>query len=477
MSEKKELNLKKEKTLKQRYIYLAIAAVILFAIKLIPAPEGLEQSAMTLMAIMVTVVFLWVTEPIPHALSALLLPILISFLNVAKFNDVFALTFGSNVFAFLMGIIALSIACRKSGLSKRIANYFMLVINKNANVVFFGVMFLSFFVSMWITDMAAVGIIIPVAIGVLAAMGAAPLKSNYARALTLGVSWGSVFGGMTTPAGVGSNIMAMNLLEKAGITVSFTQWMAICFPIGFIGLIAGYFVLKLVFPFEIKEIPIDRALVREEMKKDKMSFSQKWVMIVFAVMIVGFLTSGSTKLNINLISFTVIPLLLLPGVNVFKGWKDFESSMNWGAIFLAVAGVSLGSLAQEVGLSGYIANVAFAPIAKMPNVAQLFAVATVTDIVGLFLSSMTITASVSIPIVIAFAQSTGASVLAMVIAATCASSTVIVLVTQTPALILSYAEGYYTLRDCAKAGIIMTVVSAVIVAGVVSVAMMLGVFA
>ena len=103
-------------------------------------------------------------------------------------------------------------------------------------------------------------------------------------------------------------------------------------------------------------------------------------------------------------------------------------------------------------------------MAKLPGILQLGGVSILTDIGGLVLSSMNITATIFVPIVIDFAAQTGASVFAMALAATCASSTVIVLVTQTPTLVLTYAEGYYSIKECAKAGIIMTVLSAVVVA-------------
>ena len=465
---------KKEKSLQQRYLFLAIGLAVILLFRIMPVPASLQdaaasikggsaEGAFTLLGIMVGVVFLWITEPIPIAVSALLIPIFVALFQIDKFNGVFAATFGSNVFAFFMGILTLSVACRKSVLSKRLASYFGLVSSKRPGVVLFGIMLISFFISMWITDMAAVGILIPVAIGILTGIGVVPQQSNFGKSMMLGISWGSIFGGVTTPAGVGSNIIAMNFLSEAGAEVTFTQWLSICLPIGIIGLVVGFAVLMFLFRPEIKEVPFDKETLRKELKEEKWTVSQVWLLIVFAAVIVAFLTSDLTGLNINLIAFLCIPLLLLPEVSPFKGFKEYQSSLNWGAIILAVAGVSLGNYAQTTGLSTWIANFMFAPVEAMPKYLQIGSVALLTDVCGLFLSSMTITATILVPIVIAFAQQSGAGVLAMTIAATCASSTVIVLVTQTPTLTLTYAEGYYSIKDCAKAGIIMTVLSTIVV--------------
>lgn len=466
---------KKEKSLAYRYGFLALSLALIVIFRLLPVPASLDaicssieggsgKAAMTLLGILLGVVILWITEAIPLAVSSMFIPIFIGLYNIDKFNVVFKSTFGSNVFAFFMGILAISVATRKSGLAKKISAYFGMISSKKPQVVLLGVMAISFFISMWITDMAAVGIMIPIGVAVLTTAGAVRGESNFGKAVMLGISWGSVFGGITTPSGVSSNIIAMTFLGEAGVDVTFTQWLSICFPIGIIDLILGWLILLFVFKPEVKEIAFDRAEMKKMLAEEKWTKNQIWIVAVFVFMILAFLTSDKTGLNINLIAFMLIPLLMLPGLSAFADFNDFQKSLNWGAIILAVAGVSLGTYAQSTGLSAWIAQVMLAPVAKLPGILQLGGVSILTDIGGLVLSSMNITATIFVPIVIDFAAQTSASIFAMALAATCASSTVIVLVTQTPTLVLTYAEGYYSIKECAKAGIIMTVVSAIVVA-------------
>lgn len=466
---KKENSLNKEKPLKTRWIYIGIAFIILMSISNIPAPGTLPPEGMKLFAIVLTVVFLWVTEALPLPISALLLPMLIYVMGIAPFAAVWKDTTGSPVFAFLLGIMTISVAFRKVGLSKIIANYFLLLTSTNARLALLSIMSLSFFVSMWITDMAAVAIVLPVAIGIIGAVGAVPMKSNFAKCIMLGISWGSIFGGMATPAGVGSNIITLQLLNDiAGISISFTEWIKLALPISIVELIAGWLILLFVFKPEVNQLSIDKEGIKKEIgEMGKLNRTQLWTLFVFALVIVLFITSSRTDLDIRFISLMIVPLLMLPGVNVFKDFGELQRSINWGAIFLAVAGIALGNQASEVGLADWIAETVFTPVGSLPTFMQLGAIALITDFIGLVLSSMTITASVSVPIVISFAQSIGAPVWAYAAVACLASSTVVVLVTQTPALILGYAEGYYSIKDCAKAGIILTFVSALIIASLV----------
>lgn len=466
---------KKEKSLAFKYGFLAISLFIIVIFRFLPVPASLDEicksieggsgrNAMSLLGILLGVVLLWITEAIPLPVSSLLIPIFIGLYKIDKFNLVFKQTFGSNVFAFFMGILAISMACRKSGLAKRMAAYFGMLSSRKPSIVLLTVMSISFFISMWITDMAAVGIMIPIGIAVLSTVGIVKGQSNFGKQIMLGISWGSVFGGITTPSGVSSNIIAMSFLSEAGIDITFGHWLKICLPIGLIDLIIGWIILSTVFKSDVKDIAFDKNEAKRQLSEIKWTPQQIWVVVVFILMIIAFLTSSMTGLNINLIAFMVIPLLMLPGISPFKDFKDFQSSLNWGSIILAVGGVSLGVYAQSTGLSSWIAEVLLNPVSKLPGVLQIGGVSILTDLGGLVLSSMNITATIFVPIVIQFANQTGANVLAMALAATCASSTVIVLVTQTPTLVLTYAEGYYSIKDCAKAGIIMTFMSAIVVA-------------
>lgn len=458
------------KTTKQQYIHLLIALAILLIIMHLPAPAELEEGAksMKLLGIITSVVYLWITEALPHAASACLILILIPLLKVGKFGDILAGTFGTTTFAFFMGVFTLSAVCKKSGFSKRLGQLFMLYSSSNSRVLLLGSMIISFIFSMFITDMAAVAMILPVVIAILTAMNAIPRQSNYGKCLTLGVSWGAIYGGICTPAGVGSNIATMKLLsDLAGIEVSFIQWMRLCFPIGVIGLLVGFVILQICFKPEVNNIEFDKEQLRKELRDNPMTFGQKYALALFVIVVLAYLFSDKLGLGVALISFMIIPLAILPGVNIFSGWDDLQKSINWGAIILAVCGVIVGTLANDFGLAQWITGVVLKPLAALAGPMQIYTITLITDIVGILLSSMTITASVCVPLAITFAQTTGAPVWATAVAACCASSTVMVLVTQTPTLIISYAEGYYTLKDCAKAGIIMTFVSALIVTIVV----------
>src|SRR5262249_39589231 len=82
----------------------------------------------------------------------------------------------------------------------------------------------------------------------------------------------------------------------------------------------------------------------------------------------------------------------------------------------------------------------------------------------LLFSSNTVTASIIIPILIALATDLHLDPWATVAPAAFTSSLAFILVSEGPTTIIPYSSGYFSIRDLAKAGILMTVAAAACVA-------------
>jgi sodium-dependent dicarboxylate transporter 2/3/5 len=81
---------------------------------------------------------------------------------------------------------------------------------------------------------------------------------------------------------------------------------------------------------------------------------------------------------------------------------------------------------------------------------------------SLGLASFGTTASVNVPFVIAYAQQNGFPVLALTLSAAYASSVHCILVTQTPSISVPFAYGYFSFKDMAKIGILVTFLTAIL---------------
>ena len=67
-----------------------------------------------------------------------------------------------------------------------------------------------------------------------------PGKSNFGKAMMIGIPIASATGGIGTPAGSGLNILALSLLkDTANIEINFLQWTVIGFPMAMVLTIAA----------------------------------------------------------------------------------------------------------------------------------------------------------------------------------------------------------------------------------------------
>ena len=113
---------------------------------------------------------------------------------------------------------------------------------------------MSFFISMFIDDMAVVAMMIPLVLGLLKTVGAKPGSSNFGKAMMMAIIFGTVLGGICTPAGVSSNIIALAFLNKnANMHVSFLYWTVIATPICVVIAAITWWLILRIFPPEIKQ--------------------------------------------------------------------------------------------------------------------------------------------------------------------------------------------------------------------------------
>ena len=130
---------------------------------------------------------------------------------------------------------------------------------------------------------------------------------------------------------------------------------------------------------------------------------------------------------------------------------------------LVVGGFIVGIAASKSGLAAWAVQRVLHPMALLPVLLQPLVVTLLIAADSLGFSSFGTTASVNVPFIIAYAQQHGLPVLALTLTAGFASSIHFILVTQTPSLVLPFAYGYFSFKDLAKIGILVTLVSAVVI--------------
>jgi len=460
-----------------KLVILLVAITLLFAIYFLPTPAPLERAGNLIpltpqgkacLGIMAFAVTLWVTETIPFAATSLLVVLLIPAFGIANYRDVVRAGFGDPVITFFIGVLMLSAAFTLSGLGTRLTYHVLLRVGTRTDRVLLGVLVVGTLISMWITDMAVAAMLLPLGVGLLQDAGLRPGQSNFGRSLMIATAFGPLIGGIATPAGTAANIVAVGQLKQlAGADVSFARWMTLGVPASLLMIPFAWWILRWLFPPEIDRLPISTDALRNRLRElGPLRGAESRTLLVFAAVVACWLL---TPLPVEAVGLGGGVALFLPGMRVLT-WKEAEAHVEWGGLMMIVAGLSLGLAVYDSGAARWLAWVLLGQITSVPDVLRPFVIVLAVAALHLLFSSNTVAASIIIPILVALATDLRLDAWTTVAPAAFTSSLAFVLVSEGPTTIIPYSSGYFSIRDMAKAGVLMTIAAAACVAITQSVA-------
>lgn len=463
----------------KRWIYIAISFLALIIIKNVSFPasfltiNGAELTAegQEALAVLVMALLLWITEAIPFHFTGILAMALLAVFGVDSFANIVKTGFGNINVIFFIGVFILSAYINKSGLGKRLVNVCLSITGNNTKFILLGFIVTGVILSMWISNMAVAAMLMPLAKSLLDEEGVEPLKSNFGKALMMSVAWGSLIGGFGTPAGNGPNPLAIGFMkDMANVDVSFLDWMKYGVPISIALIPVAWGLLLLVFKPEMTHLKKTNEEIKKEFRNQpKLSRDEIVTLIIFVVTVLIWVFSSqlSKLLGIELpialpVAFTSM-VFFFPGVSTIK-YKEIEKAISWSSIILVLSGVSLGMVLYQTGVANWIALGLLGNIAGLSPIIMVFVVIMGVSIMNITLSSATVSASIVMPIVIELTMKIGVPTMGLAFPAALASSLAFILITSTPTNVIAYSAGYFSIKDFAKVGVLMTVLSCVIVA-------------
>ncbi len=310
-----------------------------------------------------------------------------------------------------------------------------------------------------------------------------PRKSNFGRAIMIAAAFGPLIGGIATPAGNGANLVAIAQLDQlAQMEVSFHLWMAYGVPAALFMIPICWKLLLWMFPPEVYRLPITEDEIRNRLEAlGPLKPAELRTLLVFTAVITTWLstpllaqwTGGVIAPPIEAVALAGGLAMFVPGMRVLS-WKDAEQDVNWGGIMLIVAGLSLGLVVFETGAARWLAWLLLGEITLVPALIQPFFIVLAVAALHLMFSSNTVTASIIMPILVALALDLGVDVWSIAVPAAFTSSLAFILVSEGPTTVIPYSSGYFTIKEMAKAGIVMTFFAAICVTASVALNVGLG---
>lgn len=424
-------------------------------------------------ALMLAVAALWLTEIIPLAAAAFLVPVVVVVARISSAKAVLAPFAHPIIFLFLAGFL-LAQAMRRTGFDRLIALAILRRASSKPAILMLTMMALTAFLSMWMSNTASVAIIIPIALAVIEKIPSTAGKTGFRRALILGVAYAGAIGGVGSAIGTPANILAMTFLsEYSGTELRFVDWFAYGVPLVLIMLPIIWVFLLISFRVRSAEIDnyISPDVYAEEWKSmGGMTRQQRTVMLVFIGTMTLWLTEGFHHISSGIVA--LIGALAL----FFAGILETEdlNRINWNALLTFGGGLAIGTILLESGFSDWIA-LQLIGLVTLPRILVILLITGMTLLIGAFISN-TACAAMLIPLSIPLAQLLQIDPRLMVAIVAISSSIDFALVIGTPPTMLAYATGYFETSEIFKRGIILDIIGALLLSlGVVWIWDLLGV--
>lgn len=444
----------------------------LLTLLLEPPSAELSKNAWLICGLATWMAVWWISEVVPIPATALLPLALLPLLSVEGIAGVAAPYADPLIFLFFGGFV-LSIAMERWNLHKRIALLTMLLVGSKPSQQIAGIMAVTAFLSMWMSNTATAVMMLPIGLSIIAMQGQFGQSSEpFAKAVLLSIAYAASIGGVATLIGTPPNALLAAYLQNAhNITISFADWMLLGVPLASVLLVLTWIWLtRFQFKLDGSSLIDSRQIYRQKLAElGPVQTAEKLVLgvflaaafcWVFARWITKFtgipMNDSVTAISVALALF-ILPISLKTGQRVLV-WEDCQK-LPWGILILFGGGLTLANQIQKSGLADFIAM----QIGQLGTLDMLALMLLVTTLI-IFLTeitSNTATAAAFLPLLGPVAISMNIPVPLLVIPAAIAASCAFMMPVATPPNAIVFGSGHLKIMDMAKAGFALNLLAIV----------------
>lgn len=442
---------------------IAVAAVLLLALALfLPMPpdaaalRGLDPAKVRLgLALFSCIAFLWMTEALPLAVTALLVPVLAAAMGLAEVKDSLS-SFGAPPIFLFFGGFALASALSAQGIDRWLASK-LAQLGKGKFLpaclyLFAG----SAAISMWMSNTATTAMMMPLALGILSRFKTDGTNSNNAYFLLLGLAYSATVGGLGTIVGTPPNGIAAKALD-----ISFFEWLKFGIPAVLVLLPAMVAMLYLMLK------PAGGELCEMEAEAEHFEFTmqRKITLGIFAATAVAWVFSVQIGELLGIAdsdTWIALAAVILLTVSKVVSWREIDRGTDWSVLLLFGGGIALSAVLGSSGASLFMARLLSVLIGDWP----LWAIITGVVAFVIFLSELasnTASAALLVPIFMAMAVEFDLAAAKLVLPVAIAASCGFMLPVGTPPNAIVFATGRIPQRKMIRVGFVLNLVFVVLI--------------
>jgi len=431
-------------------VALVLFFTLRYALPISEPPTGFRADQVRIgLAILVVIALLWLTEALPLAVTALLVPLLAMATQTLEGAKSFHGFAHPLIFLFLGGF-GMAATMSKQGLDRWLAGRILRFGRGRfypTTMALFGV---SAGLSMWISNTATTALLLPIALGLLAnaQRGGNPAQARrVALFVLLGTAYAASIGGMGTLIGSPPNGIA-----AAELGVDFIEWLSFGLPAVLVlwpclvGLL--WFVLR----------PGTVADFEDTGERTSLNRSQLGTLLVFALAVCGWLASRPLSswwgIDSGFDAMVALGAVIVMAALRLVAWSDIQRMTDWSVLLLFGGGITLSRVLSHSGASLFLAQHLQSLVAGWSVV---WVVAAVVVFVMLLteISSNTASAALLVPIFATVAIDLGMPSVQLVLPVALAASCAFMLPVATPPNAIVFGTGQIAQRDMMRVGLVL----------------------
>ena len=419
--------------------------------------------AITTLCVLAVAAFLFVTELIPLAVTAMAACTALGILGVLPSKQVYAGLSNSTVVLF-GGMFVIGAAMFKTGLAEAVGLW---VVNKagTGEVKLMGaVMLVTIILSSVSSNTGTVACLMPVIIGIAQAANIPASKELMPLAVAANV------GGTITMIGTPPNVIVTGALSAAGLpSFGFFEFALIGVPLSVI-------VLAYMLTIGRKTIPVKsagamdadavEAAKKEAGAGDDDAPKSKTKMWISGLILLGVVAAMALNLKTVPLQTAAVTGAILCVITGCLKEKEAYAGIDWVTIFLFAGMLSVATAMDKTGAGKLIADTVVNMMGDHPNPIVLCAVLyLISNVLTQFMSN-TASAALLAPIGISIAQSIGADPKPVLMSIGIAASMAFATPMATPPNTLVLGPGGFSFNDYVKVGVplcIITFIASVII--------------
>ena len=414
--------------------------------------------AITTLCVLAVAAFLFVTELIPLAVTAMAACTALGILGVLPSKQVYAGLSNSTVVLF-GGMFVIGAAMFKTGLAEAIG---VAVVKKagTGEIRLMGaIMLVTIVLSSVSSNTGTVACLMPVIIGICQAAKIPASKELMPLAIAANV------GGTITMIGTPPNVIVTGALAAAGLpTFGFFEFAKIGIPLSIIILLYTLFVGRHFLPVhnagDMDEEAVKAAKEEAGSAGDApKSKTKMWISGLILIGVVVCMALGLKNLPLHTAAVTGAILCVITGC---LKEKEAYAGIDWVTIFLFAGMLSVATAMEKTGAGKLIADTVVGAMGDNPSPYLLTAVLfLISNVLTQFMSN-TASAALLAPIGISIAQTIGCDPKPVLMALGIAASMAFATPMATPPNTLVLGPGGFSFNDYVKVGVPMCVLSLVV---------------